>query len=249
MSINLTSVTVDLPIYSVNARSLRQSALAAVGGKLLNRGNDSVTVRALSNVSLDIRDGDRVALIGPNGAGKTTLLRVMAGVYAPTSGRVLVQGKVSAALNVGLGLDHELSGRENIEILAYYRGKSRRELNEHIDEIIEATELGAFIDLPVRTYSSGMLGRLTFATATAFDPDVLLMDEWLLAGDQRFLDQAAARTEAFVSRARILVLASHSLDIVSRFCNKAIWLEQGKIVSSGPVKDVVPLYEAASVAS
>ncbi len=248
MSIKLTAVTVDLPIYSVNARSLRQSALAAVGGKLLKRGNDSVMVRALSNVSVEINDGDRVALIGPNGAGKTTLLRVMAGVYAPTSGRVAVHGKVSAALNVGLGLDPELSGRENIEILAYYRGKSRRELNAHIDEIVDATELGAFIDLPVRTYSSGMMGRLTFATATAFDPDVLLMDEWLLAGDQRFLDQAAERMEAFVSRARILVLASHSLEIVSRFCNKAIWLEQGQVAAAGPVEEVVSRYEATAAA-
>lgn len=244
MSIELAGVTVDLPIYTANARSLRKVAAAVVGGRLMARNDDVVSVRALSNVNLSIRDGDRVALIGPNGAGKTTLLKVMAGVYQPSSGWAKVNGKISAALNVNLGLDMELTGRENIYLLGYYRGLTRAELEAEIEGIIEATELGNFIDLPARTYSSGMMSRLTFATATAFQPDVLLMDEWLLAGDARFIHQASERVQSFVSKARILVLASHSHGIVREFCNRAVYLEQGQVLASGDVEEVIAKYEA-----
>ena len=247
MSIEVNSVTVDLPIYSVQSKSLRKHLSSIrIGGSLYRNNSDVVTVRALSNVSIDIGDGDRVALVGPNGAGKTTLLKVLAGIYTPSQGSVSVRGAVSAALNIGLGLDSELSGRQNIYLLGYYRGMSRREIDAQIDEIIDATELGAFIELPAHTYSSGMMGRLTFAVATAFKPDVLLMDEWLLAGDTRFLRGAADRVADFVAQARVMVLASHSLPIVRRFCNKAIYLKGGEVVGAGDVDEVVALYEKDS---
>jgi ABC-type polysaccharide/polyol phosphate transport system ATPase subunit len=244
MSIDLRSVTVDLPIYSVSAKSLRKSLTSlTVGGALFRRPDDHVSVRALDNVSLQINDGERVALIGPNGAGKTTLLKVLAGVYTPTAGVVSVKGRVSAALNVGLGLDPDLSGRENVYLLGYYRGITRKVIEAQIDEIVQATELGAFIDLPVHTYSSGMNGRLTFAVATAFEPEVLLMDEWLLAGDHRFIDKAAERVARFVSKARVLVLASHSLQIVREFCTKAVYLKGGRLIAQGDVEEVLDIYD------
>lgn len=244
MTIDVRSVTVDLPIYSVNAKSLRKKITAlTVGGALFRRSDDVVSVRALNNISLRIADGDRVALIGPNGAGKTTLLKVLAGVYTPTAGQVNVQGRVSAALNVSLGLDPELSGRENIYLLGYYRDIDRKTIDAQVESIIEATELGAFIDLPVHTYSSGMNGRLTFAVATAFQPEVLLMDEWLMAGDHRFIHKAAERVSEFVSKARVMVLASHSLSIVREFCNKACYLKGGNLMVYGDVEEVIGRYE------
>ena len=247
MTIKLQSVTVDMPIYSVNAKSLRRTLTAmTVGGILYQRRDHAVSVRALENVSLSIGDGDRVAIIGPNGAGKTTLLKVISGIYTPTTGQVTVRGSVSAAMNVGLGLDLELTGRENIYLMGYYRGVERSAIDGQIESIIDATELGTFLDRPMHTYSSGMSGRLTFAVATAFQPDVLVMDEWLFAGDQRFLAKAADRVADFVSKARIMVLASHSLPIVREFCNKAVYLKSGRLVAFGDVEDVVNQYEADS---
>lgn len=249
MSIELRGVSVYLPVYSVKAKSLRQTLTRmTVGGALFRRSDETVVVQALENVSLSIGDGERVALIGGNGAGKTTLLKTMAGVYTPAKGVVQVKGAVSSALNIGLGMDPELTGRRNIYLLAYYRGISRREVERQIDSIIEATDLGSFIDLPVSTYSTGMTGRLTFAVATAFQPDVLLMDEWLLAGDAQFMNKATARVEEFVSKARIVVLASHSLEIVRNFCTSAALLDGGRLVAYGPVDDVVEHYQEQVVA-
>ncbi|PXA83995.1 ABC transporter ATP-binding protein [Caulobacter sp. D4A] len=244
MSISLSNVTVELPIFSANARSLRKRLTpTAVGGSLMSRGDNKVIIRALNNVSLKIKDGERVALIGPNGAGKTTLLKVLSGVYAPTRGNVAISGEVSSALNTSLGLDVELTGRENIYLLGYYRGISRPVITKALEDIIETAELGQFIDLPVNTYSAGMQGRLTFAVATAFEPDILIMDEWLAAGDSRFVAKASERTARFVSKARILILASHSLAIVRNFCSHAAFLNSGSLVTYGPVEDVISAYE------
>ena len=245
MAIELTGVTVDLPIYSSNARSLRKQLMpATVGGGLFARADHKVVVRALSNVSLRIEEGERVGLVGPNGAGKTTLLRVMSGAFAPTAGRVEVKGRISAALNVSLGLDMEVSGRENIYLLGYYRGLSRADIDKEVDEIVAAADLGSFIDLPTHTYSSGMMGRLTFSVATAFAPDVLLMDEWLMAGDREFNKRAAARSSGFVSKARIMVLASHSTGTIKDFCTHAAYMRGGYLVNYGPAEEILDQYEA-----
>lgn len=249
MSIRLYGVTVELPIYNSHARSLRKVVTAAtVGGALFARRDNKVVIRALSNIDLKIEDGDRVALIGGNGAGKTTLLKVIAGIYSPSKGRVEVAGRVSAALNLGLGLEMELSGLENIFLLGYYRGFSRSEVEANLDDIVETADLGTYLQLPVSTYSAGMLGRLTFAVATAFEPDVLLMDEWLLAGDASFMQRASKRTSSFVSRARILVLATHALGVVEEFCDKVLYLSGGRIVAFGPTKEVLDLYRRDTVA-
>ena len=245
MSIEVRSATVNLPIYSASAQSLRkQMAAFTVGGKLFRGQHDQVVVQALSNVSLSLTDGQRVGLIGRNGAGKSTLLRLLAGVYAPSQGTVSVKGRISAALNLGLGLDPEISGRENIFILGYYRGLSKAAITAELDDIIAATQLGPFIDLPVHTYSSGMSGRLVFAVSTAFEPDVLLMDEWLLAGDAAFVENASKRVSQFVSRARIVVLASHSLEIVRTFCTHAAYMKEGSLAYFGDTEGALAHYHA-----
>jgi len=243
MTIELRSVSCYLPIYSVSAKSLRRSAASLVGGSLFKTGGDVVSVRALENITLFAKDGDRIGLVGHNGAGKSTLLKVLAGVIAPTTGTVSVYGEISAALNTTLGLDMEISGRDNIFLLSYYRGIKREDVLANIDEIVAAADLGHFIDLPVHTYSSGMLGRLTFAVATSFEPDVVLMDEWLLAGDINFLSRAIERTTEYVKKSRILVLASHSTNIIKSICNRAVYLKKGQIVAVGDPDEIINMYE------
>ncbi|MFP1130181.1 ABC transporter ATP-binding protein [Asticcacaulis sp. W401b] len=245
MTIEIHSVTVNLPVYSTSAKSLRRTISGGlVGGALYKSRNDIVHVRALDDINLVANDGDRIGLIGHNGAGKSTLLKVMAGVIAPSEGRAFVTGDISAALNTTLGLDMELTGRENIKLLSYYRGIDQKTINAHMDEIVAATDLGHYIDLPCHTYSSGMLGRLTFAVATSYEPDVVLMDEWLLAGDASFLQRAIDRTTNYVSRSRVLVLASHSLEIIEGFCNKAVYMKRGKIVKEGSPSQIIAAYKA-----
>lgn len=243
MTIELNSVTVNLPVYSASSKSLRRTiSNTFVGGALYKNQQDLIHVRALEEINFKAEDGDRVGLIGHNGAGKSTLLKVMAGVIAPSSGRALVQGEISAALNTSLGLDMELTGRENIVLLSYYRGIERAEVDANIEDIVAAADLGHFIDLPAHTYSSGMLGRLTFAVATSYQPDVVLMDEWLLAGDSKFLERAIDRTTDYVSRSRILVLASHSLEIIRNICNKAVYMKRGRILHAGAPEEVIKFY-------
>ena len=245
MSIEVSGVGVDLPVYSSSARSLRRTlAKATVGGALFARPDNRVVVRALDNVSFKVEEGERIGIIGGNGAGKTTLLKVLSGVITPTRGVVAVDGVISSALEVSLGLDPEVSGYENIFLMGFYRGYSRRYILRHIDSIIETADLGSFINLPINAYSAGMQGRLTFATATAFEPDVLLMDEWLMAGDAAFMEGAFARATQFLDKARILVLATHSLELVKMFCTRAIYLRAGQIAASGDVDSVVAAYQA-----
>ncbi|PSO23680.1 sugar ABC transporter ATP-binding protein [Bradyrhizobium sp. MOS002] len=199
-------------------------------------------VRALRDVSLRFSVGDRVALVGSNGAGKTTLLRVMAGIYEPEAGSVRSKGRISPIFDIGLGIDPELNGLDNIRLRGRILGLSAQEIEESIPDIIEFTELGDYLQLPIRTYSSGMLTRMTFAVATCFAPEVLLMDEWILAGDKDFMAKAEARIASFVSQASILVLASHSLEICRRWCNKAVWMDGGEVRAIGNVDDVLQAY-------
>jgi len=245
MSIEVNGLSLDLPIYAANARSLRKKIIpTSVGGSLFANASDTIFVRALQDLTFTIRDGERVALIGPNGAGKTTLLKALAGIYTPSAGTISIRGEVSAALNAALGIDSEVTGRENIYLLGYYRGLSKSRIEANMEEIIATADLGHFIDLPVNTYSAGMQGRLTFAVATAFDPDVLLMDEWLSAGDSAFVAKAHERTKQFVEKARIMVLASHSLAIVREFCTHCAYLSRGRLLAYGPAEEVIKRYEA-----
>lgn len=192
-------------------------------------------MRALQDVSLELVSGDRLALIGVNGAGKSTLLRTMAGVYEPCHGSVVRRGRITPLLSLGMGMHPDATGLENIQLLGMHLGIPPREVRLLTEEIVEWTELGAFIQAPMRTYSAGMVMRLAFAVSTAGAPDILLIDEWLGVGDAEFQVKAQNRMTAFVGSAGALVLASHDNKLLQRWCNRAIRLEAGRIVDSGPV--------------
>lgn len=242
-SIALRDVSVEFPIYQGSSRSLKKALLrAGTGGGIARDAANRVCVKALNNISLDIEHGDRVGIVGSNGAGKTTLLRVLAGVYEPTFGMVETEGHVAPLFDVGLGLNPDATGHDNIYLRGLYMGLPPKVIRSHIAEIAEFSELGDYLSMPVRTYSAGMTLRLAFGAATCIDPEILLMDEWLLAGDAHFLDKARRRLEAFVSRSSILVLASHSEVILREWCNKAIFLKRGRVEAFGPLDDVFALY-------
>jgi ABC-type polysaccharide/polyol phosphate transport system ATPase subunit len=248
-SLRLRNLSVEFPVYQGGSQSLKKMLVAATTqGNLARDAMDRINVRALNDVTLDIEDGDRLGLIGPNGAGKTTLLRILAGIYHPTRGQVYSSGKVSALLDVSVGLNPEATGRENIILRGMYMDIHPREMRLRIDEIAEFTELGPYLDMPTRTYSAGMMVRLGFAVSTCIPPEILLMDEWLSAGDASFLDKAQRRMEKFVGSSSILVLASHSTDLLRRWCNRGLLLQQGRIATQGDIEEVLEAY-AGSLAA
>jgi len=239
----LTNASVDIPIFNANGRSLTSRLLeVATGGKLDADPNGKVTVRALSGINLKLRDGDRIGLVGHNGAGKSTLLRVLSGVFVPTAGTAIIEGFVGSLIDVSLGINPEASGRENIFLRGALLGFSKNEVREKFEEIVEFSELGEFIEMPMRTYSSGMQLRLAFAVSTIVRPEILLMDEWLSVGDEGFKAKASDRLSAIVDASKILVLASHSRELLEKVTNRVLWLEHGEIRMEGEPKEVLPLY-------
>jgi lipopolysaccharide transport system ATP-binding protein len=236
-------LAIEFPLYHIGARSLKKRLLARTPLRLRQDGSNRVVVAALRDLSFGIGRGERVALIGHNGAGKTTLLRTLAGVYEPVAGRLEVQGSIGTLIDPAAGMDQESTGRENILLRALFRGLSDAEAEEMAEEVGRFSGLGEFLDVPVRTYSAGMQVRLSFAMATVMAPEVLLMDEWFLAGDADFMARAQERLERLVSDADILVLATHNMEIVREWCTRVIRLDAGRIVADGPVADI--LEEAA----
>jgi ABC-type polysaccharide/polyol phosphate transport system ATPase subunit len=245
--IHLNGVSVGFPVLHTGHRSLKKALVAtAAGGAILRESRAAPWVQALKDVSARFEPGDRVGLIGPNGAGKSTLLRVIAGIYEPNEGEVHVAGKVMPLLDLSLGFDGDLTGRENIRLRGMYLGVKPARFERLAPDIADFTELGGYLDLPVRTYSSGMQMRLSLGVATALEPDILLMDEWVLAGDAAFMAKARARLSGFVDRANILVLASHSEEIIREWCNKALLLKSGHVAAFGGVDDVFNEYRKAA---
>jgi len=242
--VHLNQVSVDFPIYQGGSRSLKKALIASsTQGNLGRDAYDRITVRALSDLTFDIENGTRLGLIGANGAGKSTLLKVLAGIYRPTRGRIVSSGHVSALLDISVGLNPEATGRENIYLRGMYMNIHPRAMRAHVDEVADFAELGHYIDMPVRTYSAGMMVRLAFAISTCIAPEILVMDEWLAAGDAGFLAKAQRRMEDFVRQSTILVLASHSMPLVELWCTKGILLQHGHIRAIGPIRDVVEAYE------
>jgi ABC-2 type transport system ATP-binding protein/lipopolysaccharide transport system ATP-binding protein len=237
-SIELVNASVDIPIYNSRGRSLKTTLLRRVGGQVETSSRDVVTVKALRDISLSLAPGDRIALIGHNGAGKSTLLRVFSGSYEPSSGHAEVQGSVSSLIDMMMGMDPELTGADNIILRGVFVGMSLKEARMAIPEIAEFSELGPYLHLPMRTYSSGMLMRLAFAISTTRFPEILLFDEMISFGDLSFASKAKARVNAMLGKASILALASHDLGSLKTYCNRAILLRQGEIISSGSVQDV-----------
>jgi lipopolysaccharide transport system ATP-binding protein len=242
--IEVNELSLNFPLYHGNSRSLKKTAMAAAAGRLGEDQQRRVVVQVLSDVSFSLRSGDRLGLIGSNGAGKTTLLRTLAGIYEPVVGRVLVQGSLSALLDPNLGMNADLTGRENIMLRGLFSGLSKAALARLEEDVHDFAELGDFLDLPVKIYSSGMVVRLGFALATAIRPQVLLMDEWFLAGDAVFMEKARVRLEDMVRGAEILVLSSHATGVVLDWCSRVIWVEQGRIRCDGPAAEVLARYIA-----
>jgi lipopolysaccharide transport system ATP-binding protein len=243
VSIVFNRASVDFPIYNADARSLKKRLIrVATGGKIDADEQGRVVVHALEDISITINDGDRVGLVGHNGAGKSTLLRLLSGVYEATSGYTSIIGETTSLIDISLGIDPEATGRENIYIRGGLLGLNHKEISEQMDEIIDFSELGDFIDMPLRTYSTGMQLRLAFAVSTIVRPEILLMDEWLSVGDTGFQDRAEKRLNELVESTNILVIASHSSELLSKVCNRLIWLERGKIKMDGKPSEVIPHY-------
>ncbi|CAN5287995.1 ABC transporter ATP-binding protein [soil metagenome] len=237
-SISLNGVTLDYAIYSVRSQSLRNAVLnMAVGGKLMKASNDVTVVRALSNVSFELREGDRLGLVGHNGSGKTSMLKVLAGVYEPSGGVIRVDGRISSMISMSIGLDPDASGLQNIRNLAMMQQIPEKEIRLRLPEIIAFSELGAYIHMPFKTYSAGMMARLTFSVATALNADILIMDEWISAGDVDFQMKAATRMASLVDEAKIVVIASHDKGMIKRVCNKVMVMEGGRATYFGPTEE------------
>jgi ABC-type polysaccharide/polyol phosphate transport system ATPase subunit len=243
-SIRLDHVSVSFRIYDANSRSLKKQVLAmSTGGRIGTDANNHVSISALDDVSLHLDHGDRLALVGHNGAGKTTLLRVMAGIYEPTQGTIQTEGRAVPIFDLGAGMDPESTAYENIVFRGLYLGLSRAEIRAKTEEIAAFTELGSFLDMPLRTYSAGMFARLAFAISTCVEPDILLLDETIAAGDAAFIQKATRRLEDVVARTGILVFASHSESLLRDMCNKAVLLEHGRVIASGLVDEIFDRYK------
>jgi lipopolysaccharide transport system ATP-binding protein len=244
-AIEINGVDVEFPIYHANSRSLKRTVFAVASGRLQEDARHRIVVQALRGVSVRVQSGERLGLVGHNGAGKTTLLRTLAGIYEPAVGEVHVQGSIGALLDPNLGMNSEMTGRENIVLRGLMNGLDKKAIQRLEEDVQAFAELAEFLDLPLRFYSSGMVVRLGFALATAIRPQVLLMDEWFLAGDAAFMAKAKVRLEDMVRGAEILVLSSHNADVIQDWSTRVIWMDQGRIRDDGPPAAVLAAYGAS----
>lgn len=241
VSISLSQACVDFPVFDARSRSLKKTVLGVVGG---NIGAESKVpiIEALRDIDLNLEHGARVGLVGHNGAGKSTLLRLLSGIYEPTRGSADIRGRVAPVFDLGVGMDPEISGLENILIRGLFLGMTRKQMQARVDDIAEFTELGDFLNLPLRTYSTGMRIRLALGVVTSIDPEILLLDEGIGAVDAAFLERARGRLSELVARSGILVFASHSEEMLRQLCDTALWLEHGRIRGQGDLDDVLRQY-------
>lgn len=241
--VDIQNVSLHYPLPGLRARSLKHRLLRAATGGAICESAGTTYVEALRDITVALGEGDRVGLVGHNGAGKSTLLKVIGGVFRPTAGRIVIEGRVISTANLSVGMEMEATGIENIVTRGLLLGMRLREIRERIEEIADFTELGDYLNMPVRIYSTGMLTRLAFATVTAMDADVLLMDEVIGTGDAAFIEKAERRLKTFMSRSKILVMASHSEHVLRSFCNKAVLIDHGLLMRFGPIEDVMDSYK------
>lgn len=245
--ITLEDIGLEFRVFSTRTRSIKESVLNYV----LRReyGKPAHHVAALSGINLHVSHGQRLGIVGDNGSGKSSLLKIITRIYPPTSGRVSCHGFLVPLLEVGIGFNTELSGLENIFLTGAIMGFSRRQMAKRVDRIFDFAELREFADTPVKYYSSGMAQRLAFSIATEIDPEILLLDEIFSAGDIHWMEKAQRRMGALIDRTSILVLVSHSMDLIQTYCDRAIWLEAGKLVMEGTPDKIVEAYRSAAVGS
>lgn len=239
---------VEFPIFDAKTRSLKKTFLGKAGGAIGRTAENVVVIEALRDITMTLRMGDRVGLVGHNGAGKSTLLRLLSGIYEPTRGSAHVRGRVAPVFDLGVGMDPEISGYDNIVIRGLFLGQTRKQMLAKVDEIAEFTELGEYLSMPLRTYSTGMRVRLAMGVVTSIDPEILLLDEGIGAVDAEFLKKAQARLQRLVQRSGILVFASHSNEFLARLCTTAMWIDHGTIKMAGGIEEVVRAYEGDDAA-
>lgn len=243
MFLRADRVTLEFPVHTRREHAVGHGGGAPLGGQLVARGRRQY-VRALDDVSFDLRDGDRLALVGHNGSGKSSLLRALAGIYRPSVGVIEASAPVSGIFNMNLGFRHEASGYRNIVLKGLMSGRSRAEIEAALPGIAEFTGLGPYLDMPLHSYSQGMAMRLAFAATTAFTNDILVMDEWIGAGDAGFQEKIIARMNDFLHATTIIVIASHSATLLRRIASRAIWLEHGRVRAMGGT-EVIDAYESS----
>ncbi|MFD9891694.1 ABC transporter ATP-binding protein [Amycolatopsis sp. NPDC059027] len=242
VSIEVRGASVDFPIFDAKTRSLKKQVLGKAGGKI-GTGARVPVIEALRDITLSLSEGDRVGLVGHNGAGKSTLLRLLSGIYEPTRGSTRVIGRIAPVFDLGVGLDPEVSGYENILIRGLFLGMNRRQMEKRVGDIAEFTELGDYLRLPLRTYSAGMRVRLALGVVTTIDPEILILDEGLGAVDSAFLAKARGRLVDLARRSGVLVFASHADELLRELCTTALWMDEGRIRGHGSLDDVLAAYK------
>jgi ABC-2 type transport system ATP-binding protein len=242
ISITTKDACVDFPIFDAKSRSLKKTVMGLVGGNIASQSKVPI-IEALRDINVHLEHGARVALVGHNGAGKTTLLRLLAGIYEPTRGIAEIHGRVAPIFDLGVGMDPEITGLENIIIRGLFLGMTRQQMAERVDDIAEFTELGDFLRMPLRTYSTGMRVRLALGVVTSIDPEILLLDEGIGAVDAAFLEKSKKRLSDLVDRSGLLVFASHSDEFLRELCDTAIWMEHGRMREHGPLEDILRAYK------
>jgi len=242
-SIIINDASVSFPIFNVKTYSLKNRIIKSVMGNITSNNHDKIVhIDALKNINLQIKSGERIGVIGGNGSGKSTFLRLCSRIYEPSTGTININGNISSLINVNIGIDPESTGRENIKLRLVMLGYNNDQINELINPIIEFTELNQFIDLPFYTYSTGMQMRLAFATSVFIKPEILIMDEWLATGDKDFQEKAEKKLNSVIEDSKILILASHSKDLILKTCSRVIWLDNGHIRNDGLSKEITQAY-------
>jgi len=247
-SIETRNAWVEFPIFDAKARSFKKAFLGKAGGTIGRTGDNVVVIEALRDITMTLKMGDRVGLVGHNGAGKSTMLRLLSGIYEPTRGSTVIRGRVAPVFDLGVGMDPDTTGYENIIIRGLFLGQTRKQMQAKVDEIAEFTELGDYLSMPLRTYSTGMRVRLAMGVVTSIDPEILLLDEGIGAVDAEFLRKAQHRLQALVERSGILVFASHSNEFLARLCKTAMWIDHGTVRLEGGIEEVVRAYEGEDAA-
>lgn len=257
--IKLENLSIEFPLFQLESLSFKKTLFSKAGkimgkqqrqhqrtgAEIATTANNNVVVQALQDISLSIQSGERVGLIGHNGAGKSTLLRAITGIYEPNSGHISSQGSIEALLSTHAGMNPLLSGRENIYLRGKRLGLSYKQIQELEKDVESFAELNEFMELPIKIYSSGMIMRLGFGLSTSVIPNILLMDEWFMAGDSNFQEKARNRLVNIVHKSEIVVLATHSLSVIKEWCNRVIWLNAGRIVADGPTEEILREYKHA----
>jgi ABC-type polysaccharide/polyol phosphate transport system ATPase subunit len=243
VEIDLQNVSLEFTIRRFKRLSLKEFL---VRGMFSRAANPVMHVQALSDVTLHVGEGERLGIIGHNGAGKSTLLKLLAGIYPPTSGTRRVTGRISSLFDIALGFEMDASGWENINYRGYLQGETPRSLKDKVEQIAAFTELGQFLDMPVRYYSAGMMVRLAFAIATAIEPEILIVDEVLSVGDLHFQQKATARIRAMMEHARLMVMVSHDLESLEKLSSRVVLMHQGRILKVGDPAEVIGIYRQHS---